>query len=205
MGIIEAIEITRDVAASNWHADDEQRQAMAMVADLIDAYDALEPDWAQAWTDDKRRTWRDVVERNPQHANSPFRQDLEAACRQRGLVLTGEEMAETIQLLFIRLQLDEPPVKEIVVDGDRPLPGWVDAQPDESLTDDRIGQAVRLIGIYRLAISTFDEYGGITGHHVETLPAKRELEKLIARLERESALLSGKPVSDAWAELDRVV
>lgn len=43
MGIIEAIEITRDVAASNWHADDEQRQAMAMVADLIAAYDLLEP------------------------------------------------------------------------------------------------------------------------------------------------------------------
>ena len=48
MNIIEAIEITRDVAASNWHADDEQRTAMAMVADLIAAYDALAPkpeDW----------------------------------------------------------------------------------------------------------------------------------------------------------------
>lgn len=43
MGIIEAIEITRDVAASNWHANDEERQAMAMVADLIAAYDLLEP------------------------------------------------------------------------------------------------------------------------------------------------------------------
>lgn len=48
MTIIEAIEITRDCAASNWHADDEQRQAMAMVADLLAAYDALAPDWAQA-------------------------------------------------------------------------------------------------------------------------------------------------------------
>lgn len=39
IGIIEAIEITRDAAASNWHADDEQRKAMNMVADLIAAYD----------------------------------------------------------------------------------------------------------------------------------------------------------------------
>ena len=48
MGIIEAIEITRDVAASNWHANDEEREAMNMVADLITAYDALAPDWTQA-------------------------------------------------------------------------------------------------------------------------------------------------------------
>jgi hypothetical protein len=39
MGIIEAIETTRDVAASNWHASDEERTAMNMVADLIAAYD----------------------------------------------------------------------------------------------------------------------------------------------------------------------
>ena len=48
MGIIEAIEITRDVAASNWHASDEERGAMNMVAELLAAYDALAPDWTQA-------------------------------------------------------------------------------------------------------------------------------------------------------------
>lgn len=90
----------------------------------------LEP-WAQAWTDDKGRTWRDVVGRNPQHANSPFRQDLEAACRQRGLVLTGEEMAETIRILFVRLQLDAPTAEsgreaEGETQGGKLLTEWTD-------------------------------------------------------------------------------
>jgi hypothetical protein len=69
MNIIEAIEITRDVAASNWHADEEQRTAMAMVADLIAAYDALAPDWTQAPEDathyvihaDNKAEWLRVV------------------------------------------------------------------------------------------------------------------------------------------------
>lgn len=48
MTVIEAIEITRDCAASNWHADDKEHQAMAIVAGLIAAYDALAPDWTQS-------------------------------------------------------------------------------------------------------------------------------------------------------------
>lgn len=81
--------------------------------------------WAQAWTDDKDRTWRDVAERNPQHANSPFRQELDAECRRRGLALSGEEMAETIKLLFHRLRLDAP--MEAPADGEKLLTEWTEA------------------------------------------------------------------------------
>ena len=69
MKLIDAIEITRDVAASNWHANDEEREAMNMLADLITAYDALAPDWTQAPEDathyvihaDNKAEWLRVV------------------------------------------------------------------------------------------------------------------------------------------------
>lgn len=70
--------------------------------------------------------------------------------------------------------------------------------PEAKPAADRVGKMVRLIGIYKLAISTFDEYGDLIGAHLETLAAKRELEKLIRHLERECALLEGRPVADGW-------
>jgi hypothetical protein len=66
--------------------------------------------------------------------------------------------------------------------------------PLKPTPDDRITKAVRLIDIYNLAISTLDEYGNLIGAHLETLAAKRELEKLIRHLERECALLEGRTV-----------
>ena len=56
--------------------------------------------WAQAWTDDKGRTWRDVADKNPQHANSPFRQDLEAECKRRNIDVVGHALADTIRIIF---------------------------------------------------------------------------------------------------------
>lgn len=64
--------------------------------------------------------------------------------------------------------------------------------------DDRVGKMVRLIGIYKSTIGTFDEYGDLCGAYLEPLAAKRELEKLIRHLERECALLEGRPVADGW-------
>lgn len=58
--------------------------------------------WALAWDDDGR-TWRDVVDRNPQHANSPFRQAAEIECRRHGLNIEGHHMQDVIRKLFFRL------------------------------------------------------------------------------------------------------
>lgn len=313
--------------------------------------------WAQAWTDDKGRTWRDLVDRNPQHANSPFRQDAVAECKRRGLIVHEEGMAETIRRLFgllvesdNRLLSDGDPIEmpDDLVDVWSPrfdgagvylvdvvrnrstgtvalddiaelfaqarrMDGALDAEgetltaadlqvmqaapatvlPDKGYAmqsdveawleqvaatpeelreaaetrhgrvweklmrqaaaagyalseatpraalqnmanqreyeqrkaqalrgapvvpltppieppitvplkpapDDRVGKMVRLIAGYQATISTFDEYGELIGAHLETLPAKRELEKLIKHLRREIDLLEGKVVEEAW-------
>jgi hypothetical protein len=103
--------------------------------------------------------------------------------------------------------------KPIVVDGDRPLPEWAVTQPDEiaevltpdagteAIPDMRIARMARLINVYSQTITTFDEYGNLTGSFTETLPAQRELEKLIKHLRREMALLEGQPVEDGWGVL----
>lgn len=57
-------------------------------------------EWGQAWTDDKGRSWIDVIDRNPWHANSPFRQAAVAECKRRGVAVVDEGMAETIRRLF---------------------------------------------------------------------------------------------------------
>lgn len=103
------------------------------------------------------------------------------------------------------------PTAPIVVDGDRPLPAWTVTLPDEiaevltpdagteAIPDMRIAKISRLINVYSQTIGTFDEYGNLTGSFTETLPAQRELEKLIKHLRREMALLEGQPVEDGWA------
>ena len=72
------------------------------------------------------------------------------------------------------------------------------AVPLKPAPDDRIGRARRLIAGYQATISTFDEYGELIGAHLETLPAKRELEKLIKHLTREIDLMEGKVVEETW-------
>jgi hypothetical protein len=58
--------------------------------------------------------------------------------------------------------------------------------------DIRIGQCSRLINVYRQAIAAEQEYGQLTGCFTEPLAAKRELEKLIIRLQRTLDLLEGR-------------
>lgn len=60
-------------------------------------------EWALAWTDNKGRTWRDLLDHNPSHANSPFRQTLAAECQRRKLDLPGDDMATLIKKLFFHL------------------------------------------------------------------------------------------------------
>jgi hypothetical protein len=72
--------------------------------------------------------------------------------------------------------------------------------PAAAQPDSKAQRMAMLIVGFRSTIYDFEQYGELTGHHIETLPAKRELEKLIARLEREIALLNGQPV-EAWGEL----
>lgn len=237
--------------------------------------------WAQDWTDNKGRTWEDVAIRNPQHANSPFYQDLAAECKRRGVMLAPHQLPMVISNLFALLSKAVPSVdaeesngyatqsqietwlKEIegpaaeLRDAAENLDGplykrlsvraWRDryelspvttaaalrntatdreyearkagydavqrsqaavaeyhaSQPAADNADWKELKVVkmsRLMSIYKLAIGTFDEYGQLTGAYTETSQAKRELERLIAHLERECALLEGRTPVAGWAE-----
>ena len=70
-----------------------------------------------------------------------------------------------------------------------------DELKQSEIADDRIPRCRRLIGIYNQAISVEDEYGALTGCYSETTAAKRELQKLIDRLQRTIDLLEGKAVA----------
>lgn len=85
----------------------------------------------------------------------------------------------------------------------KPMPLADDAVIVMTQAEDKTMSLKRLIGVFSHTMAEFDVYGELTGHHVETLPAKRELEKLIKRLERECALLNGQPV-EVWGETETV-
>ena len=72
-------------------------------------------------------------------------------------------------------------------------PGFVPIK----IADDRIPRCRRLIGIYNQAISVEDEYGALTGCYSETIAPKRELQKLIARLQHTLDLIEGKAEAPA--------
>jgi hypothetical protein len=87
---------------------------------------AMEP-WVLAWTDDKGRTWRDVVDRNPQHANSPFRQDLASECKRRGLWIADSVLASVITQVFSNLaREDAPSAVARVAPAGKLLTDWTD-------------------------------------------------------------------------------
>lgn len=113
--------------------------------------------WAEAWTDGGR-TWRDVVERNPQHANSPFRQDLDRECRRRGLLMAGGALAAVIEAVFVRL-LDT---------------GEAEPAVEFQVWRSRIEMMIRELG----------DLNVLLGHSAEVTTAARALRKVIARVEK---------------------
>lgn len=62
------------------------------------------------------------------------------------------------------------------------------------LPDERIGQAQRLIALYRQAIASEEEYGALTGCFSDWLAPKRGLQQCVARLQRMVDLLEGRAV-----------
>lgn len=85
---------------------------------------------------------------------------------------------------------------DLARDGARPLPSWVNGEPDTSAAgvvvlqsvpapaiDDRIPAALRLISLYREVIDTEEVYGTLTGRFADTLAVKRGLTAMIGHLE----------------------
>ena len=115
--------------------------------------------------------------------------------------VTAEPEPEPEPLTAADLHVMQPPpaaTHEAVTRSQAAVAAYRADVPEAKPADDRVGKMVRLIGIYKFTIGTFDEYGDLIGAHLETLAAKRELEKLIRHLERECALLEGRPVADGW-------
>ena len=118
-------DVVASPAGDPWALAWEERRYDKLTARCERLAEAMLP-WAAAWTDDKGRTWREVAERNPQHANSPFRQDVAAECQRRGLKVFEEALALTIRNVFGRL---------LATDGGTvPLPEWVEPEPEEAAT-----------------------------------------------------------------------
>lgn len=91
--------------------------------------------WAQAWTDDKGRTWRDVVERNPQHANSPFRQELDAECQRRGVMMAGAALATVIMEVFSCLTAADEAARQALTADERTADFADDAEGEKTAAD----------------------------------------------------------------------
>ena len=98
---------------------------------------------------------------------------------------TSALLANAIRLLADELEQSQP------AEPSTAQPGFVPIK----IADDRIPRCRRLIGIYNQAISVEDEYGALTGCYSETITPKRELQKLIARLQHTLDLIEGKAVA----------
>ena len=95
---------------------------------------------------------------------------------------TSALLANAIRLLADELEQSQPAQPSTAQPGFVPI----------KIADDRIPRCRRLIGIYNQAISVEDEYGALTGCYSETITPKRELQKLIARLQHTLDLIEGK-------------
>jgi uncharacterized ParB-like nuclease family protein len=123
----------------------------------------IEP-WVAAWVDDKGRTWRDVANRNPQHANSPFRQDLQAELARRGLRLSGMATGEAIRLAFQALSMRDG-AQAVTASGLPPLElRTVGAMADH----------------YVRHLLTQMDADGALDHVTTSLDAVREIERLLS-------------------------
>ena len=137
--------------------------------------------WAQAWSDDKGRAWRDVAGLNPQHANSPFRMDLAAECEQRGLHLVAGQQAELVRLLFVRLQA-EAAAQPATVAAPTPF------DPNDDRQWDLRKMEVALDQIIRQVQDIAKQYGDLTGMYGDALAAKRNLELMRLTVRRNLGL-----------------
>jgi len=100
---------------------------------------------------------------------------------------TSALLANAIRLLADELEQSQPAQPSTAQPGFAPI----------KIADDRIPRCRRLIGIYNQAISVEDEYGALTGCYSETIAPKRELQKLIARLQHTLDLIEGKAEAPA--------
>lgn len=140
--------------------------------------------WALDWTDDKGRAWRDVSTRNPQHANSPFRQDVEAECKRRGIPLFEEATALTIRKLFelLNRKLFEPSQEEPTP----PLAPHFDPSDDRTWELRRLETRIELI--VRQLKDQEKEYGRLTGDYITAAEARHGMERMVATLRRNQGL-----------------
>lgn len=106
---------------------------------------------------------------------------------------TSALLMAALRLIADELKQSEPSTSSTpsTPSTDAKQPGFVPIK----IADDRIPRCRRLIGIYNQAISVEDEYGDLTGCYSETTATKRELQKLIDRLQRTIDLLEGKAVA----------
>lgn len=149
-------------------------------------------EWALAWTDNKGRTWRDLLDHNPSHANSPFRQTLAAECQRRELDIPGDDMATLIKKLFFHLLNTNPitPAPTIQPVDDRPLPAWAQPTTDEPATDDPRHTQLNTWWLRLVTLrSELGDWCELTGRYTDTLGIVRELNKLIDLTQAELALV----------------
>lgn len=107
----------------------------------------------------------------------------------------AEQVSQTLQhpVTYQRMTLAMERLMRSLQEERAEQPGFVPIK----MADDRIPRCRRLIGIYNQAISVEDEYGALTGCYSETTAPKRELQKLIARLQHTVDLLEGKTTAAA--------
>lgn len=111
-------------------------------------------------------------------------------------------------------KLEIPP---LTVDGDRPLPAWVEGEPDaaEPLSaadlvvmqpapearpfDDRRARLAHYNGLFEAALNALPHWEELTGRYTATGEATRGLRKVLELTRRELAILRGEVV-EAWGE-----
>ena len=107
----------------------------------------------------------------------------------------SEQVSQTLQrpVTYQRMTLAVERLMRSLQEERAEQPGFAPIK----MADDRIPRCRRLIGIYNQAISVEDEYGALTGCYSETTAPKRELQKLIDRLQHTVDLLEGKTTAAA--------
>ena len=104
------------------------------------------------------------------------------------------------------------PVKEITVDGDRPLPKWtqpdpvdhniaIDAQPAPP-RDDRRARLAHFAVMFQNALDSLPHWADLTGRNVLTGEAERGLRKLLDATRNEIAAINGQSRTATWGDAE---